>query len=264
MVKIELRGVKKYFEDKPVLRNVNLTIEEGETIVVIGRSGCGKSVMLKHIVGLLKPDSGHIYIDGEDITRLKEHDLFRVRKKFGVLFQGGALLDSLTVEENVGLGLKEVSGYSPREIKKIVHEKLSMVGMVGAENYMPADLSGGMKKRVGLARAIAMEPEIVLYDEPTTGLDPIMADNINELIHFLKKRLKITSLVVTHDMSSARKVGDRVAMLHHGEIIFSGTVSELDMTDDPVVRQFVEGRSEGPIKPPVTLHITEKADRFHE
>ena len=249
MVKIELREVRKYFGNQPVLRNVNLLVNEGETLVVIGRSGCGKSVMLKHIVGLMKPDKGRIYIDGEDITGYNEHELFRIRSKFGFLFQSSALLDSLTVGENVGLGLTEHSTFSSEDIQSIVKEKLSMVGMEGIEDYMPSDLSGGMKKRVGLARAIAMEPEIVLYDEPTTGLDPIMADTINELIYFLKNKLQITSIVVTHDMTSARKVASRIAMLHHGEIIFDGTVQELDDTDNPVVRQFVEGRSEGPIHP---------------
>ena len=259
MVKIELRDVRKYFGDQPVLRGVNLTVNDGETLVVIGRSGCGKSVMLKHIVGLMKPDQGRIFVDGEDITDYNEHKLFRIRRKFGFLFQSSALLDSLTVGENVGLGLTEHSTFSPEDIQSIVREKLSMVGMEGIEDYMPSDLSGGMKKRVGLARALAMEPEIVLYDEPTTGLDPIMADNINELIFYLKNKLQITSIVVTHDMNSARKVADRIAMLHHGEIIFTGTIQELDDTDDPVVRQFVEGRSEGPIQPLAKEYITGSA-----
>ncbi len=259
MVKIELRNLKKYFGNQPVLQNVNLKVNEGETLVVIGRSGCGKSVMLRHIVGLMKPDTGRIFIDGEDITDYNEHKLFRIRRKFGFLFQSSALLDSLTVGENVGLGLKEHSTFSPGDIKNIVREKLSMVGMKGIEDYMPADLSGGMKKRVGLARALAMEPEIVLYDEPTTGLDPIMADNINELIFFLKNKLQITSIVVTHDMISARRVADRIAMLHHGEIIFTGSIQDLDNTDDPVVRQFVEGRSEGPIQPLAREYFSENS-----
>ena len=249
MEKIELIDVWKSFGGEPVLKGVNISMKEGETLVVIGRSGCGKSVMIKHMVGLHKPDRGEIYIDGEDITNLTERELFEVRKKFGFLFQSSALLDSLTVGENVGLGLTERSTNSHEVIRSIVKEKLAMVGMAGTENYMPADLSGGMKKRVGLARAIAMEPEIVLYDEPTTGLDPIMADSINELIIALKNELNITSVVVTHEMTSARKVGDRIAMLYEGEIIFSGTVPELDATDNPVVRQFVEGHAEGPIKP---------------
>ncbi len=244
MDKLELQRIEKSFGKNHVLRGIDLQVKEGETLVVIGRSGCGKSVMLKHMVGLIKPDRGRVFVDGEDITDLSEHALFEVREEFGYLFQSSALLDSLTVEENVGLGLVERSKQSPETIREIVREKLSMVGMSGVEKSMPSDLSGGMKKRVGLARAIAMNPEIVLYDEPTTGLDPIMADTINELILFLKHELQITSVVVTHDMSSARKVADRIAMLHDGTIIFSGTVDDLDATDDPSVRQFVEGRSE--------------------
>ena len=262
MEKIELRDVKKYFSSKPVLRGVNLTVHSGETLVVIGRSGCGKSVMLKHIVGLLKPDAGNVLVDGENITDFSEQQLYRVRKKFGFLFQGAALLDSLSVGENVGLALSELLGYPTDKINSIVSEKLAMVGMEGIEAYMPADLSGGMKKRVGLARAIVMEPEIILYDEPTTGLDPIMADTINELINYLSNELKITSIVVTHDMTSVRKVADRIAMLHHGEIIFTGTVEELDATDNEVVRQFVEGRSEGPIKPSVKKYISEQEQQI--
>jgi len=249
MEKIELKNIRKSFGDERVLRGVDLTVREGETLVVIGRSGCGKSVMLKHLVGLIKPDSGEVFVDGEEITGYGEYDLFPVRKKFGFLFQSAALLDSLSVKENVGLGLTELSESSPSEIACVVENKLALVGMAGTEDYMPADLSGGMKKRVGLARAIAMEPEIVLYDEPTTGLDPIMADSINELIISLKHELHITSIVVTHDMISARKVADRVAMLHEGVIIFSGSVADLDATKNPVVRQFVEGRAEGPIRP---------------
>ncbi len=244
MTKIEFRAVQKRFGDKQVLSDVNLQIPAGETLVIIGRSGCGKSVMLKHMVGLLKPDGGRVFVDSEDITDLNESELFGIRTKFGFLFQSAGLLDSLTVGENVGLGLKQRSGLNDTEIRRIVDEKLTMVGMAGIEDIMPADLSGGMKKRAGLARAIAMEPEIVLYDEPTTGLDPIMADSINELILFLKQELNITSVVVTHDMISARKVGNRVAMLDEGKIIFNGTMENLDHTDNPVVRQFIEGRSE--------------------
>lgn len=244
MIKIELRGIRKNFGDNSVLDDFNLAVEEGETLVVIGRSGSGKSVMLKHMIGLFKPDSGRVFVDGEDITFLKERELFRIREKFGFLFQGAALLDSLTVGENVGLELTERTQLSPDEINRIVGEKLAMVGMSGSEDYMPADLSGGMKKRVGLARAIAMEPEIILYDEPTTGIDPILADSINELILLMKRELRVTSVVVTHDLASARKVGDRIAMLHEGRIIFSGTVGDLDNTDDPVVARFIEGRSD--------------------
>lgn len=258
MDKIEIRGLKKSFGRKTVLRNVNLTINEGDTLVVIGRSGCGKSVMLKHLVGLLKPDAGQVFVDGEDISRLSEKELFCIRTKFGMLFQSAALLDSLTVGENVALGLVEHSQLTPDEIACIVSEKLSLVGMDGIEDYMPADLSGGMKKRVGLARAIAYDPEIVLYDEPTTGLDPIMADSINELILHLKHELQITSIVVTHDLTSARKVGDRVAMMHEGEIIFNGSLDELDSTDHSIVKQFVEGRSEIKIRTAAAPCTTER------
>lgn len=249
MTKIEFRHVRKSFGDNAVLRDVNLSVEAGETLVVIGRSGSGKSVMLKLMVGLMHPDGGSVLVDGEDITRMDERGLFRVRRKFGFLFQGSALLDSLTVGENVGLGLAERAEDPPGEIRRIVEEKLGMVGMEGIGRQMPAELSGGMRKRVGLARAIAMNPEIVLYDEPTTGLDPIMADAINGLIVRLRERLAITSVVVTHDLTSARKVADRVAMLHEGSIIFAGAVAGLDAAEDPVIRQFVEGRADGPIRP---------------
>lgn len=248
MEKIELKDLHKSFGSHQVLRGVDLAVREGETLVVIGRSGCGKSVMLKHLVGLNKADKGRVFVDGEDITHMTERELFRIRRKFGFLFQGAALLDSLTVGENVGLGLTELSEYPMDRIACIVGEKLAMVGMAGTEHYMPADLSGGMKKRVGLARAIAFEPEIILYDEPTTGLDPIMADSINELILHLKHELKITSIVVTHDMTSVRKVADRIAMMYEGKIIFTGTVEDMDSTDNPIVRQFVEGRADGPIE----------------
>ena len=255
--RIELRQVYKSFGSKQVLRGVSLSARQGETLAIIGQSGVGKSVILKLMVGLIKPDRGMVLVDGEDINDAGEESLFRIRKKFGFLFQGSALLDSLTVEENVGLGLTEHLSFSQGEIRRIVADKLGMVGMQGVEDYLPSDLSGGMKKRVGLARAIAMEPEIILYDEPTTGLDPINADSINELIVYLKNRLAITSVVVTHDMTSVRRVADRVAMLHDGEINFTGTMAELDITDNPVVRQFIEGRAEGPIKPAFAM----KADQ---
>jgi len=249
MPKIQFQHVRKAFDGKQVLRDVNLEVNEGESLAIIGRSGSGKSVMLKHMVGLVRPDSGKVLVDGEDITSFGERELFRVRRKFGFLFQGAALLDSLTVGENVGLGLRELHAISPEETIRVVREKLAMVGLSGIEDAMPADLSGGMRKRVGLARAIALEPEIVLYDEPTTGLDPVMSDVINELIVRLRDTLSITSVVVTHDMISVRKVADRVAMLFEGNIIFSGTVEEMDATPDPVIRQFVEGRADGPIQP---------------
>ncbi|MFA6473168.1 MAG: ABC transporter ATP-binding protein [Candidatus Latescibacterota bacterium] len=246
---IELVKVYKHFGEKEVLRGLNLSVFRGETLAVIGQSGVGKSVILKLMVGLISPDRGTVLVDGEDINGADEKNLYRIRKKFGFLFQGAALLDSLTVGENVGLGLAEHSTVKPGKIRKIVSEKLGMVGMKGIERHLPADLSGGMKKRVGLARAIALEPEIILYDEPTTGLDPITSDSINLLIVDLKDRLSITSVVVTHDMSCVRRVANRVAMIHNGVIVYTGSIADLDATDNPLVRQFVEGRAEGPIKP---------------
>ncbi len=244
---IEIKDVYKSFGANQVLTGVNLNINQGETIVILGRSGCGKSVLLKHIIGLMKPDKGQIFIDGEEITAYSYEKLYNLRKRFGMLFQGAALFDSMTVEENVGLGLSEHTELSREKIKEIVKEKLRLVGMAGVENLKPAELSGGMKKRVGLARAIAMDPDIVLYDEPTTGLDPIMADVINELVISLRNTLKITSIAVTHDIVSAYKIADRVAMLYEGKIIWVGTPEETKNTNDPVVKQFIHGSAVGPI-----------------
>jgi phospholipid/cholesterol/gamma-HCH transport system ATP-binding protein len=244
---IEIKDLYKSFHNKPVLEGVNLTIHKGETVVVIGRSGCGKSVLLKHIIGLLKPDKGQLLIDGEDITAYPKNRLNQLRQRFGMLFQGAALFDSMTVAENVGLGLREHTKMTDEKIREIATEKLKMVGLVGAEELKPAELSGGMKKRVGLARAIAMNPEFILYDEPTTGLDPIMADAINDLVINLRNTLKITSIAVTHDMSSAYKIADKIAMLYKGAIIFAGTPEEIKKTDNPIVQQFIQGRSQGPI-----------------
>ena len=244
---IEIKDVYKSFGDNQVLRGVNLTINKGETAVIIGRSGCGKSVLLKLIIGLLKPDQGKILVNGDDITSLNASQLNKVRQKFGMVFQAAALLDSMTVDENVGLGLREHTELAEEEVRQKVIEKLKMVGLSEVEGKKPAALSGGMKKRVGLARAIAMDPEYVLYDEPTTGLDPIMADVINELIINLRNTISITSIAVTHDIVSAYKIADRIAMLYEGKIVFVGTPEEVKNTDHPVVRQFVEGSAEGPI-----------------
>jgi phospholipid/cholesterol/gamma-HCH transport system ATP-binding protein len=244
---IEIQDLRKGFGGSEVLRGVNLTIKRGETVVVIGRSGCGKSVLLKHIIGLMKPDAGRILVDGVDVTAIDGKELYQFRRKFGMLFQGAALFDSLSVWENVGLGLLEHTDMGEEEIRKRVREKLALVGLTDIEDARPSDLSGGMKKRVGLARAIAMDPEIVLYDEPTTGLDPIMADVINQLIRTLQKTLKITSIAVTHDMKSAYMIGDQLAMLHEGRIVFEGTPEEIMRTHDAAIRQFIEGRAEGPI-----------------
>ena len=244
---IVIENLHKSFRGVEVLKGVNLTIEKGKTFVIIGRSGCGKSVLLKHIIGILKPDKGRILIDGCDITKLDGKGLNEVRKRFGMLFQGAALFDSLTVEENIGFGLRRHTTLSRKKIREIVREKLMLVGLASNGLLKPAELSGGMKKRVALARAIAMEPEILLYDEPTTGVDPIMGDAINELIIELHDKLEITSIAVTHDMASAYKVADRIAMLYEGKIIEVGTPMEIKNTKNPIVRQFVTGAAIGPI-----------------
>jgi len=244
---IVIENLHKSFGDNKVLRGVNLKIEKGKTFVIIGRSGCGKSVLIKHIIGILKPDKGRILINGRDITKLDERGLNEVRKKFGMLFQGAALFDSLTVEENVSFGLRRHTNLNREETRRIVNEKLGLVGLARNGFLKPAELSGGMKKRVGLARAIAMDPEIVLYDEPTTGVDPIMGDAINELIIELHDKLKITSIAVTHDMASAYKIADKIAMLYDGKIIEVGTPKEIKNTKNPIVRQFITGAAIGPI-----------------
>ncbi|MCM8781947.1 MAG: ABC transporter ATP-binding protein [Candidatus Omnitrophica bacterium] len=244
---IEIINLCKSFNGKKVLDNLNLTITKGETMVIIGRSGCGKSVLLKHIIGIMKPDSGQVIIDGTDITKLNEKSLNEVRMKFGMLFQGAALFDSLTVWENVGFNLIEHSSWPEEKIKERVSECLSLVGLKGIENLKPAELSGGMRKRVGLARAICMRPEIILYDEPTTGVDPIMGDAINCLIKDLHDRLKATSIAVTHDMVSAYKIASRIAMLYKGKIIAVGTPDEIKNANNDVVKQFITGAAVGPI-----------------
>lgn len=245
---IEIIDLKKSFNGKVVLNGVDLSIEKGKITVIIGRSGEGKSVLIKHIIGLLKPDSGKILIDGHDMTKMREREFIEVLKRFGMLFQGAALFDSMTVAENVGFPLKEHTDLSDKEIRKIVSEKLRRVGLVGVEGMMPADLSGGMKKRVGLARAIVMDPEIVLFDEPTTGLDPIMGDSIADLMLETQKALETTYIVITHDIQLTYKIADMVAMLHEGRIIEKGTVEEMKKNPNPILRQFLEGRAEGPIK----------------
>ena len=245
---IRIKGLSKRLGRKQVLKDLYLEIPTGETWVVIGRSGTGKSVLLKHIVGLMKPDAGSIEVDDVDISGLKESELDEVRKRFGMLFQGAALFDSLTVGENVGLALREHRMMPEARIRERVAERLEWVGLAGTEKQWPSSLSGGMRKRVGLARAIAMDPQFILYDEPTTGLDPITADVIDQLIRATQKRMRVTSIVVTHDLASAYKVGDRLAMLHDGKVVFQGTPEETRATRDPLVRQFIEGSSEGPIQ----------------
>ena len=245
---ITIRNLEKSFNGSLVLDGLDLDIHRGETHVVIGRSGCGKSVLLKHMTGLMKPDGGQILFQGEDITEFNRKKLFQMRMHFGMLFQSSALFDSMSVGENVALPLRKHTEKGDDEIRAVVCEKLKLVGLTDVYDHLPAEMSGGMKKRIGLARAVVMNPSVVLYDEPTTGLDPIMADVINELIMELQRELEITSVVVTHDMKSAYKVGDHIAMLHGGKIIFSGTPDEVRSAELPIVRQFVEGRAEGPIK----------------
>lgn len=244
---IDIVNLAKTFRKQPVLRGVNLTVQTGETMVVIGRSGCGKSVLLKHIIGILRPDAGQVLVDGVDLTKLRPQALDKVRLKCGMLFQSAALFDSLTVGENVGFALLEHNHHASGEIADRVREALQMVGLEGIEHLRPSELSGGMRKRVGLARAICMRPEIVLYDEPTTGLDPIMADAINDLIIELRDKLHVTSVAVTHDMTSAYKIADRIAMLYEGQIIAVGTPEEIRQSSNDVVRQFVTGAAIGPI-----------------
>jgi phospholipid/cholesterol/gamma-HCH transport system ATP-binding protein len=230
-----------------VLRGVNLTVEKGESMTVIGGSGSGKSVLIKHIIGLLFPDKGEVKVAGQVLNNLDDHQLNELRKKFGMLFQMAALFDSLTVWENVGFGLKQHTKLSEKEIREIATEKLALVGLKNVEDKMPVDLSGGMRKRVGLARAIAMDAEIILYDEPTTGLDPITADSINDLIIDLRKKLGVTSVAITHDMHSAYKISDRIAMLYKGEIQEIGTPDQIKSTANPIVKQFITGSAVGPI-----------------
>jgi phospholipid/cholesterol/gamma-HCH transport system ATP-binding protein len=240
---IELRDIFKRFGRQIVLRGVKLGIEAGEGLVIIGASGSGKSVMLKHIVGLLKPDRGEVIFDGKRIDVLAERELMKVRQRFGFLFQMGALFDSLTVAENIAFPLVEHTNKSVEEVAETVRHKLDLVGLPEVGRKTPAELSGGQRKRVALARAIALNPDVVLYDEPTTGLDPIRADVINELIVKLQREMNITSVVVTHDMASAFKVGTRIVMLHEGRLIFNGTPQQIQESTDDRVRRFVEGEA---------------------
>ncbi|MBT3352977.1 MAG: ABC transporter ATP-binding protein [Nitrospinaceae bacterium] len=245
---MEIKGVEKSFGDIKVLRGVDLEIREGDITVIIGRSGEGKSVLLKHIIGLLRPDRGEVCIDGENISVLRGAELNRIRSKFGMLFQSAALFDSMTVGENVAFPLKEHTQLSGAEIAERVSEKLHLVGLDGIEGRMPSQLSGGMQKRVGLARAIVREPEILLYDEPTTGLDPILSDSIDRLIVHMEQSIDITSVVISHDIKSALEYAHSVAMLHEGKIIAHGTPQEIMAEEDPIVRQFIAGTAEGPIQ----------------
>jgi len=244
---IELVNVRKSFNARPVLLDLNLSIKKGESLVIIGRSGCGKSVLLKHIIGLLRPDSGDVIVDGVNITKLDNRGLSRIRKKIGMLFQGSALFDSLTVFENVGFELIEHSEKNMEEIAERVAECLKMVGLHGIEELKPAELSGGMKKRVGLARAVCISPDIILFDEPTTGIDPIMGDIINNLIRYLHHKLNVTSITVTHDMKSAYKIADRICMFYDKKLVDVGTPEEARHSKSEIVRQFIDGAARGPL-----------------
>ncbi len=244
---IELDCLTKRLGGRPVLDKLSLRVPPGEVFVIIGPSGTGKSVTLKHMIGLMTPDDGRVRVQGEDITNASPRLLDAVRTKFGVLFQNGALLNSLTVAENVALPLREHTSLPEAEIQRIVREKLAMVELDGFEDTMPDALSGGMRKRVGLARAIVREPMIILYDEPTSGLDPVMSNVINHLILNMKRRLGVTSVVVTHDMASAYLIADRIAMIHRGRILQEGTPKEILQTTEPVVRQFIDGSIRGPL-----------------
>jgi phospholipid/cholesterol/gamma-HCH transport system ATP-binding protein len=247
--KIAVRGLKKSFGDKLVLDGIDLDIGVGESVVVIGGSGSGKTVLLKNVLGLMEPDAGSIAIDGQEVVGLSTAEREEVNRKFGMLFQSAALFDSLSVWENVAFGLTQSQGMPHKQAKEIAITKLGAVGLgPDVAELSPAELSGGMRKRVGLARAIATEPEIIFFDEPTTGLDPIMSDVINDLIVKCVKDLGATALSITHDMASARKISDRIAMIYKGQIIWAGPTRDIDHSGNPYVEQFIHGRAEGPIK----------------
>ncbi|MBU1275192.1 MAG: ABC transporter ATP-binding protein [Proteobacteria bacterium] len=245
---IELKDVYKSFGAQQVLKGLNLGIPRGQTTVIIGRSGGGKSVMLKHMIGLIKPNQGEVLVDGINIVRMSDHQLNGVRRRFGMLFQEAALFDSMNVQDNVAFPLREHTKLPERQVLNLVSEKLGMVGLPGVEHKMPSELSGGMRKRVGLARAIALEPEIILYDEPTTGLDPPLSAAINRLIAETQQKLGVTSVVISHDIEGAFLVGQNIAMLYQGKIIAQGSPQEIRDSSDEVVQQFIHGRAEGPIE----------------
>jgi phospholipid/cholesterol/gamma-HCH transport system ATP-binding protein len=241
---VALRNLGKRFADRVVLTNINLSIEKGKTTVIIGPSGCGKTVLIKHLIMLLRPSSGEVLFQGQRIDNLRENELARIRTHFGFLFQAGALFDSLTVAENIIFPFRQQrKTLNWDELHTVVQDKLAMVGLDGFQNYYPANLSGGQQKRVALARAIAMDPEVMLYDEPTTGLDPIRSDIINELVLKLKREIDVTSVVVTHDMKSAYKIADRIIMLHNGKIVADGTADDIRHHPHPVVQQFINGQA---------------------
>jgi len=251
---IKVKNLRKKFDARWVLKGVDLNIYRGETMVIMGGSGCGKSTLLRHLIGAMKPEEGRVILMGQDLNSIPERGLDEIRKKFGMLFQGAALFDSLTVLENVAFSMLEKKEISETELRKRVREKLSLVGLSRIEQLKPAELSGGMRKRVGLARALFNNPSIILYDEPTTGLDPIMADVINDLIKEMNERFSVTSIAVTHDMVSAYKIADRIAMLYEGKIIEVGTPDEIKKTKNPIVSQFINGQANGPIKVGASMH----------
>ncbi|MBV9007803.1 MAG: ATP-binding cassette domain-containing protein [Verrucomicrobia bacterium] len=242
---IAVHDLRKAIDGQEILRGVNLEVATGETLVIIGRSGGGKSVLLKNLIGLMKPDSGEICVEGKDITGLSERRLRSIREKVGILFQSGALFDSMNVEDNIAFPLREAGMRDAKTLQTRVNEVLEVVELEGQNTKMPESLSGGMRKRVGLARAIIRRPNCVLYDEPTSGLDPVVSDSINRLIRRLQSRFGMTSVVVTHDMRSAMEVGDHIAYLHEGRIYFHGTPAELERCDDPIIQDFLIGRSQG-------------------
>ncbi len=245
---IQVLDIHKQFGEQKVLDGLSLNVPRGEILVIIGGSGTGKTVLLKHLIGLLRPDRGHIFVEGMDICHLRSWELKETRKKFGMLFQGAALFDSLTVAENVAFPMREHTRLKDKEIMARVQSRLAEVGLHGIEDKYPSELSGGMRKRVGLARAIALEPEIVLFDEPTTGLDPIMSDVINDLILNTQRKLGITFFIISHDVKGAMKIAHRVAMLYEGKIVEEGTPKEIQSSGNPIVQQFLSGSSEGPIQ----------------
>lgn len=253
---IVVENLVKEFGGRRILDGVNLKIYKGRTTVIMGGSGCGKSTLLRHLIGALKPDSGKVYFQGKDITKFSEKEMDKMRFRFGMVFQNAALLDSLNVEDNISLPLKEHTKLNKDIIKIIVKLKLGLVNLRGFGSLMPSELSGGMKKRVGLARAIAMDPEIVFYDEPTAGLDPVVCGVIDKLILDLSGKLSITSVVVTHDMNSVFRIADQVVMLHKGKIIAKGSVEEIKNSDNPFVKQFITGSPQGPI------HFMDKGDDY--
>jgi phospholipid/cholesterol/gamma-HCH transport system ATP-binding protein len=242
---ISVRGLVKNIGEQEILRGVDLDVAHGETLAIIGRSGGGKSVLLKHLIGLMRPTAGEIWIEGQNIIAMNERQLASIRQKVGILFQGAALFDSMTVAENIAFPLKEAGERNPQVLRKRVTEMLEVMEMQGEDEKMPVNLSGGMKKRVGLARSIVRQPSCILYDEPTSGLDPVVSDSINKLIRRLQRRLGVTSIVVTHDMKNAFHVADKIAYLHEGRIYFHGTPDKLRAADDPLIQDFLLGRSEG-------------------